>query len=110
MATIKSPYSEHRDIYLEILKKAEKEADRALIKIIAKRLKESEPAPSVTEDGCQIYAFPAPPFAPGTITSDELFWKSSQFWQDLIQFMAVLGVGISWFIFFCSLITRQLIT
>ena len=107
MSSIKNPYSEHRDIYLEILKKAEKEADKALVRLILERLKASDSTPSVTKDGCQIFAFPATPFSPSGTTSDKLFWKSSQFWQDLVQFMAILGVGISWFIFFCRLITRQ---
>lgn len=110
MSSIKNPYCEHRDIYLEILKKAEKEADKALVKLIIERLRESDSAPSVTKDGCQIFAFPAAPFSSCGAISDQLFWKSSQFWQDLIQFMAILGVGISWFIFFCNLITRQTIT
>lgn len=110
MSSVKNPYSEHRDIYLEILKKAENEADKALVKLIVERLKESDPEPCVTKDGCQVFAFPAASFSPGGTISDQLFWKSSQFWQDLIQFMAILGVGISWFIFFCSLITRQIIT
>jgi hypothetical protein len=106
MSSIKSPYSEHRDIYLEILKKAEKEADKALIKLIVERLKESDGTPAITKDGCQIFAFPATPFNPGGTIPDELFWKSRQFWQDLVQFMAILGVGIGWFIFFCSLMTH----
>lgn len=107
MTSIKNPYSEHRDIYLEILKKAEKEADKALVKLIVERLKESDSTPSVTKDGCQIFAFPAAPFSPCGTLPDKLFWKSSQFWQDLVQFMAILGVSISWFIFFCSLFTRH---
>lgn len=110
MSSITNPYSEHRDIYLEILKKAEKEADKALVKLMVERLKACDPAASVTKDGCQIFSFPVTPFPPGGTDPDKLFWKNSQFWQDLIQFMAVLGVGISWFIFFCSLISRQTIT
>lgn len=109
MSSNKCPYSEHRDLYLELLKKAEKEADKALIQLIAKRLKETHPKPSVTKDGCQVFAFPAAPNTSCGADPDHLFWKSSQFWQDLVQFMAVLGVGIGWFIFFCDLITYRII-
>jgi len=108
MSSIKYPYNDngHRDLYLEILKKAEMEADKALVQLIMKRLGETGHSPSsVTKDGCRVFAFPeASPSSIGA-NQDNLFWKNSQFWQDLVQFMAVLSVSISWFIFFCNLIT-----
>lgn len=109
MSSIKYPYSEHRDMYLEILKKAEKEADTALIKIIADRLKEYDPKPSVTKDGCRVFSFPAAATLSCGTDPNQLFWKNSQFWQDLVQFLAFLSVSISWFVFFCNLINHQYI-
>lgn len=103
----KAPYDDHRDLYLEILKKAEKEADKALIQLIANRLKENAPRPAVTKDGCQVFSFPTTPTTSCGADPDALFWKNSQFWQDLVQFIALLSVGISWFIFFCNLITHH---
>ena len=105
MSSSKVPFNEHRDLYLEILKKAEKEADRALMKIIADRLKENRPEPCLTKDGCQVFAFPETGLPPNAPDQDHLFWKSGQFWQDLVQFMALLSAGVSWFILFCNLIT-----
>ena len=103
------PCDEHRDLYLELLKKAEKEADRALVQIIVKKLHLTESHPKVTEDGCQVFAFPGVPVAAAGTDAEHLFWKSNQFWQDLLQFMAFLSVGIGWFIFSCRLICAQII-
>ena len=101
------PCDEHRDLYLELLKRAEKEADKALVQIIAKKLQFHDAPARITEDGCQVFAFPAVPAALGP-ENDARFWKSGQFWQDLLQFMAFLSVGIGWFIFSCHLICNQI--
>ena len=106
MSPSKQMNDDHRDLYLEILKKAEKEADRALAQMIAKRLKATLPDPRATRDGCQVFSFPmmvAPCSADG-----DLFWKNGQFWQDLVQFMVLLAAGSSWFIFFISLLSKHM--
>ena len=102
------PCDEHRDLYLALLKKAEKEADKKLVRIILKKLQISAPQPEMTKDGCMVFAFPTGPASAG-VDADRLFWKNSQFWQDLLQFMAFLTVGIGFFIFFCSLICGQVV-
>ena len=100
---------DHRDLYLEILKKAEREADRALVQLIAKKLKATLPGPEATGDGCQVFSFPIMAATPGnTSVNHDLFWKNGQFWQDLVQFMAILATGSSWFIFFLSLLTKHI--
>jgi hypothetical protein len=103
------PCDEHRDLYLELLKKAEKEADKALAQIIMRKLYLEDAPPEVTKDGCQVFAFPGIPAAAACPTADHLFWKSDQFWQDLLQFMAFLSAGIGWFIFSLRLICNQII-
>jgi hypothetical protein len=109
MPTANYPCDEHRDLYLELLKKAEKEADRTLVQIILKKIQGPAPQPEMTQDGCMVFAFPALPAAACGPEADALFWKKRQFWQDLLQFMAFLTVGISFFIFFCSLICDQVV-
>ena len=99
----------HRDLYLEILKKAEKEADRALVQMIARKLKATLPDPQATRDGCQVFSFPVIAATPCNANADgDIFWKNSQFWQDLVQFMVLLVAGSSWFIFFLNLLTRHI--
>lgn len=109
MPSSNCPCEEHRDLYLELLKKAEKEADKALVQIILKKLHLTDAPPKVTKDGCQVFAFPGVPAGAASSRGDNLFWKSDQFWQDLLQFMAFLSVGIGWFIFSCRLICNQMI-
>ena len=108
MAHSKQPIDDHRDLYLEILKKAEIEADRALIQIISKKLKATLPHPKSTQDGCQVFSFPliSAPTINGE-AGDDLFWKNRQFWQELVQFIVILGTGVSWFIFFCHLVAYR---
>jgi len=94
-------YDANRDLYLEILKKAEKEADQALIQMIARKLKNSLQHPDSTQDGCRIFAFPAfrSPTA-GAENSESLFWKDGQFWQSIVQLIAFLGLAVCYFYFF----------
>ncbi len=110
MSSANYPCDAHRDLYLELLKKAEKEADRALVQIIVKKLHLTDTQPEITKDGCQVFAFPGIPVSATGPDADPSFWKSGQFWQDLLQFMAFLSVGIGWFIFSCRLICNQIIT
>ena len=110
MAHTRQIYDDHRDLYLEILKKAEKEADRALIQMITKKLQNALPHPKATQDGCKVFSFPV--FTGRTInseTTEECFWKNGQFWQDLVQFMGFLAAGTSWLILFCRLCGKHMI-
>ncbi len=109
MPTVNYPCDTHRDLYLELLKKAEKEADRTLVQIILKKIQLAAPQPEVTHDGCRIFPFPASPVASVGPDADDLFWKNGQFWQDFLQFMAFFSVGLGWFIFSCSLICNKLV-
>jgi hypothetical protein len=103
------PCNENRDLYLELLKKAEKEADRALVQMIRAKLQAAPPLTETTGDGCQILAFPGASVAAPGPAPEHLFWKSSAFWHVLVQFIAFLSFGIGWFIFFCSLVTNEVI-
>ncbi len=109
MSLRKDTYHVNRDLYLEILKKAEKEADKALVQLIAEKMKKVTPQPSLTQDGCKIFEFPATVQLASESDSDGLFYKDGQFWQDLSQFMAVLTVGLSFFVFFCNLVTLRVV-
>lgn len=109
MSLSKDSYQVHRDLYLEILKKAEKEADKALVQLIAEKMKKTTPQPSVTKDGCQVFEFPSAVQMTAEQESECLFYKDGQFWQDLSQFMAVLTVCLGFFIFFCNLITARIV-
>ena len=95
----------YRDLYLEMLKKAEKETDMALVAMLRKRLDALRPEPVRTASGTLLYPFPKCDKGDNMVLSPTLFWKSGQFWQDLVQFMAVLATLMAWIIFFCYLLS-----
>jgi hypothetical protein len=94
----------HRDIYLEMLKKAEKETDAALVAILRERIKSIRPQPVTTHEGCRLYQFPRCGESGDVALSQSYFRQEDRFWQDLAQFIVILSVFIAWFVFFCHLL------
>ncbi|MDM8525634.1 hypothetical protein QUF80_19870 [Desulfococcaceae bacterium HSG8] len=60
MFDISDEYSQTRDIYLEILREAQKVEDRKLIKMVIQRMKDTQMPLYVAETGSNIIPFPIP--------------------------------------------------
>lgn len=102
------PQSDHThkhqtDLYLEILKKAQKESDHKLVQIIVEKLGHATRSlPRRTMDGCQVFTFPEL-HAPGAAAkSDALDWKSTRVWRDMCLILVSFGFFTTWFLFFCE--------
>lgn len=95
----------HRDIYLEMLKKAEKETDAALVAMLRDRIRSMKPQPVVTDDGCRLYQFPRCGESADIALNRSFLHRQDRLWQDLAQFIVILSVFIAWFLFFCHLLS-----
>ena len=77
MAEQFTEFSETTDLYLEILREAQRIEDKKLVRIIQRRLRQVRQPVYATSNGCQIIAFPRlfiPPFPQ---------LKKPQFWPKL---------------------------
>jgi hypothetical protein len=102
-------YNEMTDLYMEMLKGAQKEADRELAALLRHRIKSMSTPPSTTDDGCQI--FPFPPLAVQcqemtAVVDEGCFWKTQVFWTDLIQFLAFFGFSVAAFLNFIYMLAK----
>jgi hypothetical protein len=96
-------HKDQTDLYLEILKKAQKESDHKLVQIIVEKLgRTCRSFPRRTIDGCQIFSFPDLNAPCATAESDTLHWKSTRFWRILFLMMVTYGFFTTWFLFFCQ--------
>jgi hypothetical protein len=99
-------YSETNDLYMEILKKAQMQADQELVNLIRHRIKNIVSPPKQTLSGCEIIPYPFAVGEPVAVLQDICFWKKSGFWQDLVQFLGVLSFSLSFVLSFFVLSAR----
>ena len=90
-----------RDLYLEILKKAQMESDQALVRIIRQKMRGVLGHSSRTADGCEIFAFPTSIAKVAHAEFDSTDWKNPRLWRNIFLMLASFGFATSWFIFFC---------
>ncbi len=83
MNAIHPKYSETTDLYLQMLRQAQKVEDKKLIQIIIRRMQQNTPALAtfVTESGCQITPFPLSCVSHAPLQDDSQFWFELQFWK-----------------------------
>jgi hypothetical protein len=96
-------HNHQKALYLEILRKAQKESDHRLVQIIVEKLgRTCRSFPRETNDGCKVFSFPEP-HAPGAaVESDAPDWKSTRVWRILFLMFASFGFFTTWFLFFCE--------
>lgn len=90
-----SEYSETTDLYLQILREAQRIEDKRLIHLIQRRLRQlGKTAAGCTDGGCKVILFPQPcHFTPQALLSTEnmpRFWPKSTFLQLGIYIAAYL--------------------
>lgn len=78
------PFNQTTDLYLEMLREAQKVEDKKLILMIRRRLRNLRRSPAITGTGCEIIFFPrsVPPLA--SPVEDHPFWPSPCYVHILI--------------------------
>ena len=88
------------DLYLEMLREAQRVEDKKLVQLIRRRLKHVGRPPKFTSAGCEIICFPRPVYSPlSAPIQDRPFWPRFGFGQILV-FAVVYGLLISCHSFF----------
>ncbi len=81
-------YYPNTDIYLEMLRDAQRVEDRKLIQMIRQRLKSVRQAPVLTPCGCEIIFFPRAEYPVRPPIEDLPFWP-----RRLVRELVVLAAG-----------------
>ena len=83
------------DLYLEMLREAQRVEDKRLVQLIRRRLKHMGRPPKFTSAGCEIICFPRPVFSRMPAPIEDLpFWPRFACGQILV-FAVVYGLLIS---------------
>ena len=83
------------DLYLEMLREAQRVEDKKLVQMIRRRLKCGACAPLLTTSGCEIIAFPRPAYTPMSAPIEDLpFWPRFGLGQIAV-FAAIYGLLVS---------------
>ncbi|MBL0713250.1 MAG: hypothetical protein JJV98_06070 [Desulfosarcina sp.] len=94
MAESYEPFYQTTDIYLEMLREAQRVEDRKLIRMIRQRLKHARQAPIFTTGGCEIIFFPRAEMPCHPLIQDLPFWP-----QRVVRQLIVLAAGYGLLIF-----------
>ncbi len=87
------------DLYLEMLREAQRVEDKKLVRLIRDRLRHAGRPPALTSAGCEIIGFPRRVCGPlATPIEDLPFWPRFGLGQ-ITAFVAVYGLLISCHIF-----------
>jgi len=86
-------WDESTDLYLEILREAQKVEDRKLARLIARRLRELSQVSPASTDCCEIILFPGG-YTPGATPAPAPIQEAVQFWprfgfRHLLWFFSV---------------------
>ena len=87
-------YYQPTDLYLEMLRDAQRIEDRKLIRLIRRRLKHARQAPVLTPCGCEDIFFPRPAVPCPPPIEDLPFWP-----RRLMRELFVLAAGYALLIF-----------
>jgi hypothetical protein len=90
-------YNETTDLYLEILREAQRIEDKKLVQLIRGRLKEIKKPAWSTNDGCEVILFPRT-IAHSRLLPKHVYWPKFQ-WLHITTFlsaylMLVLGITL----------------
>lgn len=111
-------FTETNDLYMQMLWDARRIEDRRLARMLRDRIKqktvpvspiEAEPIEAVRNVIPLTCVCPSGP-ATGLMCEAEeeyRFWKQSRFWQEFIPFLAIFSFWLSWFVFFVTLLARD---
>ena len=89
------PFCQTTDLYLEMLREAQRVEDKKLVQLIRRRLKHGSRAPLRTASGCEIIVFPRPAYTPiPAPIEDRPFWPRFGLGQIAV-FAAIYGLLIS---------------
>lgn len=104
-------FTETNDVYMQMLWDAKKLEDQRLVRMIRERMKRKATLPvpvEAAEPMGDVIPLPCPTGM--MLDSDEefRFWKESQFWQEFLPFMAIFSLWICWFLFFMTLLARDI--
>ena len=102
MSPSKHTHKQRLDLYLDILKRAQKESDHALVQLIAKKIYKTMHPPTQTNDGCQVFSFPDLRTSAIVAESDAIDWRNGRVWRILFSIMVSFGFFTSWFLLFCQ--------
>lgn len=87
------PFYQTTDIYLEMLREAQRLEDRKLIRMIRRRLKHLRQAPVLTPCGCEVIFFPRAEMPCPPTIEDLPFWP-----RRLLRELVVLAAGYAFLI------------
>jgi len=85
------------DLYLQLLSDAQRMEDRKMVRLIVRQLRVHTGRSAIPENSDGVIPFPLAANGSVCALAEEDFWKDSRFWTDLVQFIAVLVAGLSWF-------------
>ncbi len=100
-------YHETNDIYLEMLRKAQNQEDKNLVRLIQQKMKSNRPKAYLTETGCKVIPFPLSILSLPTPPEHGDFWKDQRFWRELIQLLAIVSFFLVWLIYFITLLAEN---
>ena len=84
------------DLYLEMLREAQRVEDKKLVRLIRRRLKHMSRPPKFTSTGCEVICFPRSIYSPMPAPiEDRPFWPRFGFGQILV-FAVAYGLLISY--------------
>ena len=87
------PFYQTTDIYLEMLRDAQRVEDRKLIRMIRRRLKSVRQAPEFTPAGCEIIFFPRAAVPCPPPIEDRPFWP-----RRLLRELLVMVAGYTFLV------------
>ena len=93
-------YYQATDLYLQMLREAQRVEDKKLVRLIRNRLRHAGRPPVLTSAGCEIICFPRRVCAPiGAPIEDLPFWPRFGF-RQIAAFAAIYCILISCHIYF----------
>ncbi|CAB5094606.1 hypothetical protein D3OALGA1CA_5390 [Olavius algarvensis associated proteobacterium Delta 3] len=85
------------DLYMQLLSDAQRLEDKKMIRMIVRQLRVQTGRTAFPENSDGVIPFPCAATGSACAVAEVEFWKDSQFWTDLVQFIVVLIAGLSWF-------------
>lgn len=102
-------YTETGDLYLQMLSEARRMEDRRLAKLLIRRIMDHQQATAADQPMFD-KVVPLPRAAGGAIAmamDPEIpFWSQGRFWQELLQFLVIMSVGMGWLLYFFYLVVQ----
>ena len=105
-------YSHTNDLYMQMLWDAKKIEDQRLVGMLRDRVKRKKHAiaasPMPTGNVIPLSSLACEPGCCLEPEKELCFWKETQFWHAFLPFMAMFSCWVLWFLFFITLLARDL--